>query len=290
MLSTIVVATDASEASECMLGCLKDLRKVGSTDVSLVHVFHIRDVGGLYESMQKLFLPELEKQAELLRGFGFTVDLMTPLGIPYYEINRIAQERSASMIVVSSLGASLMKEALLGSTAHAILHNATLPIFLMRIEITEEGGEGKCRAVCEKFFQHILFPTDFSDNAEHALLYLEHVVKETKAAVTLLHVQDQTKIGKHLDDRLEEFNEIDSERLEGMKSRLKKFGASTVKIEIPYGIPTKVILEKARSNAYSLILMGSQGRGFIHEVFLGSVANNVARHAPLPVLFVPAPR
>jgi nucleotide-binding universal stress UspA family protein len=36
--------------------------------------------------------------------------------------------------------------------------------------------------------------------------------------------------------------------------------------------------------------MGSQGRGFIHEVFLGSVANNIARLAPLPVIFVPAIR
>jgi len=249
MLSKIVVATDASEASKCMLGCLKGLRKVGSADAALVYVFHIRDVGGLYTSLQKLMLPELEKQAELLRGFGFNVDLMTPLGIPYYEINRVARERSASMIVVSSLGASLTKEALLGSTAHSVLHNAVLPTLLIRIEITEENAERKCRAVCENFFEHILFLTDFSDNAEHALLYLEHVVKATKAGVTLLHVQDQSKIGKHLEERLEEFNKIDRERLEGMKSRLKGFGASAVKIEIPYGLPTKVILQKARSNA-----------------------------------------
>lgn len=75
-----------------------------------------------------------------------------------------------------------------------------------------------------------------------------------------------------------------------MKLRLEECGAARVDTEIPYGSPTQVILERARSNAFSLIAMGSQGRGFISEVFMGSVANNVARHAPLPVLFVPAMR
>jgi nucleotide-binding universal stress UspA family protein len=33
--------------------------------------------------------------------------------------------------------------------------------------------------------------------------------------------------------------------------------------------------------------MGTQGKGFIKELFLGSVAHNVARLAPCPVLLVP---
>jgi nucleotide-binding universal stress UspA family protein len=75
-----------------------------------------------------------------------------------------------------------------------------------------------------------------------------------------------------------------------MKQRLEQCGAARVEIQIPYGSPTRLILERARSNEHSLILMGSQGRGFIHEVFLGSVANHIARLAPLPVLFIPAVR
>lgn len=39
-----------------------------------------------------------------------------------------------------------------------------------------------------------------------------------------------------------------------------------------------------------VIDLGTQGRGFLSELFLGSVAHNVAQHAPLPVLFVPVPR
>jgi len=37
-------------------------------------------------------------------------------------------------------------------------------------------------------------------------------------------------------------------------------------------------------------VMGSQGRGFIGEVFLGSVSHQVVRRAPVPVLLVPTLR
>lgn len=289
MLSNIVVASDGCEASDRMVECVTGLKRVGSQQAALVHVFNVRDVGGLYASLQGYMLPKLEKQAEVLRQAGFQVDVQTPLGFPFYEINKLACQRSASLVVVGSHGASMAAAVLLGSTAQAILQNAVFPVLLVRLEITEENGGRTCRAVCQDMFHHILFPTDFSDNAEHALLYLEHIVRETKSRVTLLHVQDKTKIEKHLKHRLEEFNEIDAERLEGMKLRIEHCGAVSVQTEIPYGSPTQIILERARANSFSLILMGSQGKGIIEEVFLGSVANNVARLAPLPVLFIPAP-
>jgi nucleotide-binding universal stress UspA family protein len=290
VLSTIVVATDGSEASDRMVECLKELRRVGSREAALVHVFNVRDVGGLYDTLRESMLPKLEGQAAILRDAGFRVEVLTALGIPFFEIHKLACERSASLMIVGSMGASLAKELLLGSTAHSLLQQASLPVLLIRLEITEENGGRRCRALCGELFGHILFPTDFSDNAEHAFLYLEHIVRETNTRVTLLHVQDEAKIEKHLKHKLEEFNRIDAERLEGMKLRLEQCGAASVRTEIPYGSPTKILLERARSGPFSLILMGSQGRGFIHEIFLGSVANQLARLAPLPVFFVPAVR
>jgi nucleotide-binding universal stress UspA family protein len=89
---------------------------------------------------------------------------------------------------------------------------------------------------------------------------------------------------------LEEFNQIDSERLERMRQKLMQCGAASVEFEIPYGSPTALILNWARNGLFSLVMMGSQGRGFFEEVFLGSVSHSVARLAPLPVLFIPALR
>lgn len=290
MLSKILIATDTSEASNRTLDCVKLLRRVGSREALLVHVMSVEHIGGLYQTLKKLFLPSLEEQKKSLEQAGFDAEIEIPYGLPYYEINKLARERRCSLIVIGSHGESLVAEMLLGSTAHSILQNATLPVLLVRLEIAQQDGGKRCRALCQDLFGHILHPTDFSDVAERAYQHLEHIVGQTKGEVTLLHVQDKAKIDPHLKHKLEEFNQIDTERLERRKDNLLKKGASAVNIEVVYGSPTAKILERARENGFSLILMGTQGRGYIQEIFLGSVAHNIARHAPLPVLFVPALR
>ncbi len=53
------------------------------------------------------------------------------------------------------------------------------------------------------------------------------------------------------------------------------------------GHPLRVILEAVRRLNISLIVMGTQGRGFLVELFLGSVAHNVSRLVTCPVLLIP---
>lgn len=288
MLSKIVVATDGSEASDRMIACLEGLRRVGSRTAVLTHAFNVRHVGGLYESLKAGMAPRLEQQRAILAAAGFEVTVETPLGMPFHEINRIADRSDASLIVVASLGKSLIGEMLLGSTAHAVLQHAERPVLLIRLEITDADELGRrCRVVCSDLFGHVLFPTDFSDTADRAFLFLEHIAREVAPSVSLLHVQDRSKIDPHLSHRLEEFNRIDQDRLDRLRERLRAFGASEVSTEIGYGVPTEVILERARAAGPTLIVMGTQGRGLFQEVLVGSVANHLARLAPLPILFVP---
>lgn len=287
MLSTILIATDGSEASDRMIDCLAGLRRVGARKVVLVHVFDVRHVGGLHESLMAEMGPYLERQRSVLGAAGFDVTIETPLGIPFYEINRLAERETASLIVVGSLGGSLIGEMLLGSTAHAVLHHAERPVLLIRLEIVTGDQGGRCRVVCSDPFGHILFPTDFSDTADRAFLFLEHITREVAPAISLLHVQERAKLDPHLTHRLEEFNRIDQDRLDRMSARLKGLGASSVGTEVAYGIPTQVILERARAAGPTLIVMGGHGRGAFHEAVLGGVASRLARLAPLPILFVP---
>jgi nucleotide-binding universal stress UspA family protein len=56
------------------------------------------------------------------------------------------------------------------------------------------------------------------------------------------------------------------------------------------GSPTGEILKTIDQKDISLVVMGSQGRGFLEQVFLGSVSHNIARHANVSVLLIPANR
>jgi nucleotide-binding universal stress UspA family protein len=190
----------------------------------------------------------------------------------------------------SSKSTGWRSEIRLGGVASEVIHNAKRPVLLAHLKITDAKDQVRCEAICGNMMEHILYPTDFSDNAENAFAYVKELAQSAAKRVTLLHVQDKVRIGKHLEHRLEEFNRIDRERLERMKSALTQSGGAEVETAIVYGMPVSEILKKVRENGVTLIVMGSQGRGYISELFLGSVSHNVARHSGASVLLVPALR
>jgi len=59
---------------------------------------------------------------------------------------------------------------------------------------------------------------------------------------------------------------------------------------LSYGSPSVEILNTVHERNTQLIVMGSQGRGFVKEFFLGSVSHNIARHSAASVLLIPANR
>jgi nucleotide-binding universal stress UspA family protein len=251
-----------------------------------VHALNLRHSGVLYQDLLNLSKPKIEEQKKLLEEAGFRVHVEMPVGVPYDEINRLAAEHKVSLIVVYSTADSLLGDVFRGAVAYEVVNKATLPVLVMKARMSEHRVE----LVCPNLLVNILHPTDFSHVAKRSFRYVERLVEAGCAQVTLMHVQEKPRIEPHLVDRLEEFNRKDVERLEKMRDRLLQLGADKVLIELPYGYATAEILNQAREELHSLIVMGSQGRGFIGEIFLGSVSHQVVRKAALPVLLVPAER
>jgi len=106
----------------------------------------------------------------------------------------------------------------------------------------------------------------------------------------LLHVQDKERISPHLEDRINDFNEIDNARLQSMKKLLHEKGITDVDIILGYGAPAMEILRLVKELDIQLVVMGSQGRGYVKEFFLGSVSHKVARQSTSSVLLIPAKR
>jgi len=289
MFKNLLIAMDLSPASTALLRCMGPLRGAGAESATLLHVMDVRSVGGLYIPLRNLVEPVLKEKAKQLGEMGFRTHLEIPIGDPAYEINRFAKKADISLIVAGTRGESLAKEILLGSVVHRLLQLAEKPVLLIPITIIEgEGGEKKCDVVCGDFFRRPLFATDFSEPAGKAFHCLEHIVAKTHPPeVTLFHVQDQGRIHPHLTHRLDEFNRIDYERLEELEGRLKNWGGSKVHKEVKFGRPGPLIAEKIRTGDYSMLVIASQGRGYMAEAFLGRVANHVVHRSTIPVLVVP---
>ncbi len=289
MLKKMLVATDLSKASEENICALENFRKAGTDEARLIYCFNIREVGTQAGHLMELFKPEFEKQKKLLEDAGFKTEAEMVMGLPEIEINRQADEHGCSFIAVGSSSKTALGEMFLGGVAGAMIQSASRPVLVLRLA-PECGGLDKCIKQWQacRGLESILFPTDFSDNSEKAFKYLRHIAGSTGAKVVLLHVQEKGIIGRHLEHKLEEFNRTDNERLERLKEDLVKAGAGEAGIEIKYGSAKKEIIRRTEGGDISMAVLGSQGRGYMGEFFLGSVSHAAARRAAVPVLLVPA--
>lgn len=288
MFEKIVVATDLSPASDRLISCLQGLRPFGARETILVHALGIRHLEAMKYELARLVEPRLAQQKTEMEGHGFKTDTRIAVGPPPLEVDRVAKAEGASLVVVGSHGGTLAFEMPLGSCAHALIHHATLPTLVIRMRMIDQDAPGRCEGLCMDLSKRILFPTDFSDNAERAFAYVGKMAETGVHHITLLHVQDREQIEPHLQDRLEEFNSIDRARLDRLATSLRSRATATVDIEIAYGSPIQEIVNRANAQADTMIVMGSQGRGRIPETFLGSVSHQVVRLANVPVLLVPA--
>ncbi len=75
--------------------------------------------------------------------------------------------------------------------------------------------------------------------------------------------------------------------LELLQGRLEAAGVPQVQTRMVVGHPVSVILDVLKTTDISMIVLGTQGKGSIAEIFLGSVAHNISRFAPCPILLIP---
>lgn len=287
MFYKVLIATDSSPSSLAVIGHADFLHLLGARECVLAQCFLIREHVAFPDQIKASIESGLVKQKEMLEKEGIHTTIVVESGFPGTQIPRIATENNCSLIMIGSHGHHLTSEVLMGSIAAEIIHNATKPIFMIRLEADENADLSVSVGKGRDLMRHVLYATDFSKHAERAFNYLSKLVEHGVLCVTLIHVQDKAKLGRHFSDRLEEFNRIDLERLNLLKARLKDIGDAQIEIEIPYGSPTNEILQQASVGNVSIIIMGTHGRGFVSELFLGSVSHNVARHSKVPILLIP---
>ena len=282
MFRKMLVCTDLSPASNALIQCVEELKGIGLEEVVLTYVIYVANTPGLEEMLAEEARPILERQKKILEDQGIRAIVEMPLGLPARTLNESAEKHDVSAILIGSHGKGIVQAATLGSVSAKLLHQTRRPVLIARIAVLE--GE-TCHLACGKLFRNILFPTDFSETAERALNYLGKIAATTKSPVTLLHVFEEKQIDAESRQRMEDGGRFISE---AKQERLKSLGVPEVTIELTFGDPAQEIIDRATKGDFSLVVMGSQGKGFVKEVFFGSVSNKVARHAGVPLLFIPA--
>jgi nucleotide-binding universal stress UspA family protein len=137
----------------------------------------------------------------------------------------------------------------------------------------------------------ILVPTDFSEQADHALDYAVELATQFGATVHLIHAIAVPAMGVHEIGvaynamAMESLTKIAQNALDDRKARYReRIALASARCEV--GDARDVIDRTAADLKADLIVMGTHGRRGLRRFFLGSVAETVVRSAPCPVLTV----
>ena len=140
--------------------------------------------------------------------------------------------------------------------------------------------------------RRILYPTDFSATATQALKHALFLAEQFEAELHMLHAiilheSDPRDPDRHFPEPSEILNQLfeiaDSEMAEiARKNEAKTF--SLVEAKVRGYSAGEVILRYTDEHDIDLVVMGTHGRRGPARLFLGSVAEEVVRHAPCPVL------
>jgi nucleotide-binding universal stress UspA family protein len=143
--------------------------------------------------------------------------------------------------------------------------------------------------------RRILFPTDFSEQAEHAWPYALRFGQEFGAEVHLLHVvvppprlAEAYAVNFDPDRMVQALTADAATQLDRQVETAKERGLIFHR-EVRVGVDAREILDYAAKHEIDLIVMATHGRSGLAHVLLGSVAEKVVRKAPCPVLTIKPP-
>src|SRR3954451_5560109 len=140
-------------------------------------------------------------------------------------------------------------------------------------------------------YRNILVAVDGSPDGEAALEHAAELARDQRARLTLLTAippipatallatgaaPPRSEVVRHYSDLLRR-------AAAGLPADIS---ITTLLVEGP---PARALIERARSGAFDLIVMGSHGHGRLHQSLLGCVSQKVLHASPIPVLLTRAP-
>ncbi len=267
----ILVTTDGSEQSLCILPHALRIARLLDADVTLAQVF---------EPAWHPAAPS-ERDALLktvLRTHGVTGDVLSveqPKGESVAgAIHRAADAIDAAAIAISTHGRGAIAHAILGSVALDVVAKADLPVMVLTGCPPAPTGDGPL---------HLLVTFDGSEDAQRAVAGLKRLLVPGRVKVTLFEVAVMSAL------------ETESEAEARVRGPLERLADSLpdgvecdVRIQVvppAAGVDTAIAVT-AKDLAVDAIAMATHGHSARRHLVAGSVALGVVKQAEVPVMLV----
>jgi nucleotide-binding universal stress UspA family protein len=280
MFHKILIPLDGSRLAARILHALERLLGGAATEVTLLRVVdpHSPAEHDRAPAAEVAIRAQLQQLQETL-GSQVRSRVQLARGDPAHEITTYARETGQDLVAMATHGRTGVQRWVRGSVAERVLRTCQVPLLLCNPTALEP------KLVEHQPFTRLLVPLDGSERALQVLPVVERLARGRAPHVTLLRVEPLV------------LTEVPSPAVEGLvwdpgpleqslaapRDRLAAAGA-TVDVRVTYGVVAAEILQAARGA--DLLAMTTHGRTGLPRWWFGSVAEQVLRHAPCPVLVV----
>lgn len=273
-MKKIIVPIDFSEYSEYALETAAMLAKKNKAEVLALHMLEMSEAiltrAGTDMQMETLFFLQLaeKKFKEFLNKDYLNNVKVTPI-VKHFrvfsEVNDVAKEYGADLIVMGSHGASGIKEFFIGSNTEKVVRHSNIPVMVIKHNpiLTD--------------FEHVVFACDFSDDAVKPYINATKFFKKLGSKMHLIYVNlpnESFRSTLEMESKVNAF----FKKAEGSLDHY-----NGVKFFSDYTIE-QGILNYANIIGADLIALATHGRTGLAHFFEGSISEDIANHSVLPVI------
>lgn len=292
-IETVLVATSLAQASDPVVRAGYDAaRRAGAA----LHLFHAYPLPIAYygtplgmtavhpealeseKSRCEMMLAEQLRRLEIPRRAvaGTAIEI----GAPHRMLLEIAGELAPDLLVVGAAEEHAALAPFLGSTADRVLRKSTVPVLVVRAPLVLPPAR-------------VLAPVDLSELAEDSLrrglAILHQLAGGEGLAVEALFVLSPVDREGSVHFKPEQVDRFAREELDLFLGRIAAAGEEATRVtgEVRAGLPRQEIVRELEEHPADLVVIGTHGRSGFERFLLGSVAADIARHAPSNVLVIP---
>jgi nucleotide-binding universal stress UspA family protein len=273
-MKKIIVPIDFSEHSEYALEAAANIAKKYNSELIVLHMLELSNAiltaGSDALSEEAVFYLKLaEQKFETFLDKSYLEGVEVTQIVKHFkvwsEVNDVANEHDANLIVMGSHGASGIKEVLVGSNTEKVVRHSDIPVLVIKhnpILLDFEDG---------------VFASDFSEEAITPYLNARTTFDKIGAKMHLVYVNSPDanfKSSSEIDKKVASF----LKKAEGDLENLSK-----VNVVSDYSIE-KGILNFANVIGADLIAVATHGRKGLAHFFEGSISEDIANHSTLPVM------
>lgn len=257
MLKHCVLSVDYAEGWDKTLDHLPSTVKLlGLTRLTLVHVIethkrqHIEDSEGAIEGRLKKLAEQLSSE------LGLEVDYLLRRGFAASELLEAARKVEADLVIALNRSHSSGRELFRGNVALNLARMTRVPLLILPMDSTVAEPDGA-----------IMLATDGSSAGQNAEKCFRAFMDRGNSGLVAWVDEGEVDASGMLDALSSEYGNVSVQRLRGS--------------------PGKEIVEAARQEDVTLLIMGKRGATPISDLPLGSVAEYVARESHNPVMLLP---